>query len=129
MGITFILPCKIQIGGKSYSLNLNWFRNAHYQTLAKVKREFAPIGLPDRLPRLYGCTIAYTLNLPDKRRTDATNWIAVVDKFFLDWLVSMACLPDDNALVYTAGSWSVTHDKNQPMQIVAEITPNEAENG
>jgi hypothetical protein len=125
--LTFILPCKIEIASKKYSLNLNWYRNAHFQTLAKVKRAFAPIGLPAKINRFESCTIVYTLNIPDKRRTDAMNWISVIDKFFLDWMVSVAILPDDNASVYTAGAWCVTHDKNQPLQVVAEITGNAPE--
>lgn len=64
---------------------------------------------------LNGYLIIYKVHKGDKRRFDIANICSVVDKFFLDALVELGYLPDDNAsvvkaVVYTAGSI----DKDNP---------------
>jgi hypothetical protein len=110
------------IGRKETPLNLNWYRNAHYRLLAESKRRFAPISQPDKLGLMEACRVDYTLNLPTGRRTDAMNWLSVVDKYFLDWLVKAGVITDDSADIYQAGSWTVTHNKSQPQQVLARVT-------
>jgi hypothetical protein len=119
--LTFILPCRVIVGKKEVPLNLNWYRNAHYRILAEAKRNFAPISTPDRFEQMAACEIHYTLNLPTKRRTDGQNWLAVVDKFFADWLVDKGIIADDCAKVYQGGCWSVSYDSSTGMQIIAKI--------
>lgn len=120
--MTFILPCRVQIGRKEIPLNINWYRNAHYRVLADAKRSFAPVSIPARLEKLSRCRIDYTINLPTGRRTDAANWISVIDKFFADWLVAACVIADDDHTHYCGSSWSITHDKSQPMQVIAEVS-------
>lgn len=41
-------------------------------------------------------SVTYTLFVGSKRRLDIANVCAIVDKFFMDALVEMGKLPDDN---------------------------------
>jgi hypothetical protein len=105
------LPLYATIGKKTVPLNLNWYRNAHYRALAQVKREYWPLeSHPFKAREI---RVHYRLVLCDRRRTDATNWISVADKFFMDWLVAQGYLPDDNCNHYSGGSWAVEKDLAQ----------------
>ena len=108
---SFILPCYQYIGRKRISLNLNWYRNAHYRQLAQIKKAWQPVK--DELFIASHIDIKYTFYKGDNRRTDAMNWIAVADKFFLDWLVNHGCIPDDDTKVYTGGMWELAQGKGE----------------
>ena len=128
--IEFELPCYIEIGTRKrlkISLNMNWYRNAHFQQLNAVKRQFKPVS--GDLFKADEIRIHYTLHLATKRRTDVMNWIAIVDKFFCDWLVNMDCLPDDNYHHITGYVCSVVQDSSLPenkitanVEIIAQTT-------
>ena len=98
------LPC-YTTAKKPKPLNLNWYRNSHYQALAKAKREFTPVSIDGQYLKAQKIEIHYTFVQADKRRTDAMNWIAVVDKFFCDWLVTNGCIPDDSTKYIVSGTW------------------------
>lgn len=50
------------------------------------------------------------------------NWIAIADKYFLDWLVSMGCIPDDDLKHYVGMSVSVRIDTSvKESYITAEV--------
>lgn len=121
------LPIYLIMGKKKYSLNLNVYRNLHYRTLNNLKHQFKlvvrdlvkPIIKKTKMKTtsnsLNGYLIIYKVYKGDKRRFDIANICSVVDKFFLDALVELGYLPDDNAnvvkaVVYTAGSI----DKDNP---------------
>ena len=89
----FDLPIYIHFGSKKISLNLNWYRNAHFMILNRTKQEYFPMIIePFRADRIH---IHYCLIWNSKRRTDLMNWITVADKYFVDWLVGMGYIPDD----------------------------------
>ena len=116
----FALPCYIYLGNKKLSLNLNWYRNAHYQTLNKTKQSYAPTKLS--MFKADKIRVSYTLVWNNNRRTDFMNWIAVADKYFLDWLVSMWCIPDDDFKHYVGMSVSVRVDTSvKESYIIAEV--------
>lgn len=99
--VIFKLPCHVTIGSqkpKTIALNMNWYRNAHFQILNKVKQSYQPIS--GKRFRAEKISIIYTLHLPNHRRTDLMNWIAVTDKFFLDYLVENGCIADDCVRFY-----------------------------
>lgn len=111
------LPIGIKIGRKNYALNLNIYRNAHYQTLNKMKVEFSKVIEPElmRLPSFKSIDLTYTLYPKTKRLCDIANVCSIVDKFFCDALVNIGKLPDDNYeylknITYTFGSI----DKDNP---------------
>lgn len=92
------LPIGIKIGRKNFALNLNFYRNAHYQTLNKMKVEFSKVIEPEiiKLPSFKSVDLIYTLYPKTKRLCDVSNVCSIVDKFFCDALVNIGKLPDDN---------------------------------
>ena len=117
----FHLPCYMILGGKRISLTLNWYRNAHYMLLNKTKRAYFPTKIaPFKAKKIH---VDYTLHLSPSRKTDFMNWVTVADKYFLDWLVGIGFLPDDNCANYGSMSASVIIDKAlEESYIVAEVT-------
>jgi len=96
----FVLPTEITLPRKKtkdkvFHLNLNDFRNTHYQTLSQAKRAFSPIVIPGYFTA-EKIRITYHIEKRTKRLYDIGNIFAIVDKFFLDWLVHNGYLPDDN---------------------------------
>lgn len=94
-----VLPIRIPVSKKSYfSLNLNIYRNSHYQTLNKAKIVFKELVKEqiDKLPIFRHIHLKYVIYLPNKRRCDISNIGSVVDKFFSDSLVELGHLEDDN---------------------------------
>lgn len=92
------LPITIGIGRKHYALNLNVYRNAHYQTLNKMKVGFSNEihELIAGLPSFNWVNLTYTLYPKTRRLCDVSNICTVVDKFFCDALVNAGKLEDDN---------------------------------
>jgi hypothetical protein len=97
----FILPLRVQQSKKKlFSLNLNQYRNAHYQTLSNVKNTFSDI-----FSTLFGqnetkiteaAWLKYTIFFPDNRAADLGNIGAIVDKFTSDCLTKYGYIEDDN---------------------------------
>ena len=93
------LPLKIPVSSKSnFNLNLNTYRNAHYQVLNTAKKNFTKAVLPKiyEIPPLNKAKITYTLFPGSKRLCDVSNICSIVDKFFCDALVEANCIVDDN---------------------------------
>lgn len=117
----FVLPCYMFIGNKKISLNLNWYRNAHFQKLNATKATYAPVKLS--LFKASKIKVGYTLVWNNNRRTDFMNWIAIADKYFLDWLVSMNCIPDDDIKHYAGNTVSARVDTlEKESYVIAEVT-------
>jgi len=95
-----ILPISIVYGSKKtkrYYLNLNQYRNWHYQISNKLKILFKEKvrGNLD-FSFLDQIEITYDYFAPDKRKRDLMNVVAVVDKFFQDALVENGCIKTDD---------------------------------
>ena len=87
--------------GKPFSLNLNIYRNAHWNQLHKAKLAYTKqfLGLnPHVLDWKIDnpCAISYTLYPKTQRECDISNVLCVVDKFVCDILVEYGILKDDN---------------------------------
>ncbi len=96
---TLSLPISVPVSkAKSFSLNMNQYRNAHYHTLNKAKQTFHDMVIPSlkSLPVLTKISLIYTLFPPSKRELDVANICSIVDKFFSDTLVSSGRITDDN---------------------------------
>lgn len=137
------LPLKIPISSKSFfTLNLNTYRNAHYQVLNTAKKNFTKAVLPKiyEIPPLDKAKITYTLFPGTKRLCDVSNICSVVDKFFSDALVEANCLNDDNYTKITNIEYKFGHvDPINPrveaviegindMQIVIELSSEDLNN-
>lgn len=83
---------------KSIALNLNVYRNAHFQSLNKAKVNFKELMTKQIEPitPMQQCQVKYVLYVGSKRLLDIANVCCIVDKFFMDALVEMGKLPDDN---------------------------------
>jgi len=92
---------------KKFILNLNNYRNAHYQTLNKAKilysdnvkdilsKKLARSGFKYDTP----VTMTYTYFHGNKRRVDVGNPCSVIDKFTCDALTDYGIWSDDNSSV------------------------------
>ena len=103
-----MLPCYIYIGNKKVSLNINWYRNAHFQVSNKIKQAYNPITFS--MFKAEKIKIDYTFVWNSNRKTDFMNWIAIADKYFLDWLVTCECIPDDCISNYVSMSVAIKQD-------------------
>jgi Holliday junction resolvase RusA-like endonuclease len=98
-------------------LNLNEYRNTHFQTLNNLKKRFKGRmeGQIRELPILNRIEIHYTLYPASKRLCDVANILSVVDKFFCDALSELGKIEDDNYLFIPRVSYSFGQvDKNNP---------------
>jgi len=96
---TINLPVSVPVSKrKRFPLNINHYRNAHHQVLAKAKRAFSEEVYPKlkHLPQLDAVKLTYTLFVGTGHRTDVSNVCAIVDKFFSDVLVTSGRIEDDN---------------------------------
>ena len=101
----FIIPARLQVGKKVFALNLNGYRNAHFQTLNNAKKNFKVLlynTYPEiLLIRAQSVIVQYKITPHNNRLFDTQNIVSIVDKFFLDALVEAGTIPDDNYKVVT----------------------------
>lgn len=92
------LPTQVWISkNKKFILNLNNYRNTHFQVLNKAKKEFKELLIELRNLRIDGpFSLRYTLYRGTKRKCDISNILSVVDKFFCDALQEYGCIEDDD---------------------------------
>jgi Holliday junction resolvase RusA-like endonuclease len=83
---------------KKISVNLNWYRNAHYRDLAKAKKLFSR----QMIEQLRGVEIqtpvevTYQVFKPRNSALDKMNVASVTSKFLLDALTEYGVWTDDN---------------------------------
>lgn len=97
----FSVPSHLTLGKrkkKLFSLNLNVYRNSHFQVLNQAKILFSETVRPtlETLPQLNRCVIVYEVYPKTRRKFDVGNVCSVVDKFLCDALTEHGILPDDN---------------------------------
>jgi len=85
------------VGKKEYNLSMNTYRNLHYQISNKLKKNVSEYLLRYKFPKFNKIKVHYTVYFKNKRKRDIMNFVAVVDKFFLDHLASenVGALIDD----------------------------------
>lgn len=99
--IIIVSPLSVpQTKTEHFILNMNVYRNTHYQTLNKVKINYKKAIQPQIavLQPMQAIELVYTVYPATKRLFDTTNVCCVHSKFFLDSLVELAIIPDDNYL-------------------------------
>lgn len=102
-------PISVLVGKKKFMLNLNPYRNAHFQVLNRAKDEYKRImhneiiDLPHNMKKV---SIDYEIIFGDNRIHDGMNIVAVVSKFFLDALVAYGKIPDDNKRIVIHEEWN-----------------------
>ena len=102
--------------GKRISLNLNNYRNLHFQVSNKAKIAYKQLMIPQicSLHRLqWPVKIRYRYYL--RQKCDVGNIHAIVDKFFLDALVELGKLPDDSIKFVVGASYTAAGiDRKNP---------------
>lgn len=94
-----ILPLSVPVSKKkSFILNLNNYRNAHFQVLNKAKKVY--VGEVQNAIMVWSkfsksVELIYILYQPTNRRVDISNPLSVIDKFTCDALVELGILQDD----------------------------------
>ena len=114
----FILPLYIElwkIKKKKILVWLNWYRNAHYFEVNKVKKIYHQIvkekaGNIKIEERIY---LIYKVYIKNKR-TDYHNIRSIIEKFFLDWLVENLNIKDDSFDYVGGDECEVFIDKENP---------------
>lgn len=133
MSYQIVLPLSVkQTKAKWFHLNLNVYRNTHYQTLNTVKVNYAKL-IAKRIAKLptfsEKIAIQYTLYVGSKRKCDISNVCCIVDKFFCDELTKACKIPDDNYDVIPEVSYCFGgYRKNHPHVIATIYTIQELEN-
>ena len=92
------LPLSVKLRTKSYSINLNGYRNWHYRLsndLKKAYKEYIKESIAG-LPELNKISLTYTVYGRSARRFDTMNVISITSKFFEDALVEAGKIKDDN---------------------------------
>lgn len=116
---------------KKVYLNLNWYRNAHFQLLNKAKEVFHDL-CKDRLqgiPLLPEVALIYTLYPKTLQLCDTANVCCIVDKFFCDSLVGWGKIPDDNYQIVKGVDFRFGGvDKSNP-RVEVTIIPMETNSG
>ncbi|WAI96139.1 endodeoxyribonuclease [Vibrio phage vB_VhaP_PG11] len=84
--------------GALWSVNLNQYRNTHYQSLNKLKKEYKELVKPQvaKLNPMEVIRLSIHIYAKDKRKFDVGNVSSIHEKFFLDALVELGKLPDDD---------------------------------
>lgn len=84
--------------GKKYHLNLNNYRNWHYQTNNAIKKTFceAQKSILSTVKLKTPIEISFTLFRGSNRKIDKANVLSIVEKFFCDSLTHYQCIPDDS---------------------------------
>lgn len=100
MQITLKLPIHWDVWSirkpKVEFLGLNFYRNAHFQVLSKVKKDYTSKLLELKWKRIKSpISITYIFH-PSRRWQDMMNAIAIADKFLQDSLVTYWVIDDDN---------------------------------
>ena len=116
----------------THLLGMNFFRNAYFHVQAKVKRDYHELVL-NQLPKKYKCKqdqfkMHYRLYYKSPV-CDASNIIALVEKFTLDALSSADIIIDDNVKYHLSSSWEIIEqDKDDPRVEVTltELAPQSA---
>ncbi len=94
--LSVVIPRKTKKDRKCI-LNLNNYRNWHYIVSNDIKRRYKEQveaelhGMRLKTP----ITLEFTYYKPTARRSDRSNVLSIVEKFFCDALVECGCIPDD----------------------------------
>ena len=126
MGWTIILPWKIPLSvNKDFPINLNHYRNAHYQELnnAKIKFEKLVSPLLGSVLCMESCSLHYVIFPSSKRECDISNVCSIADKFFSDTLVSSGKITDDNFKIIPSITFSYGQVDPLNPRIEVTITP------
>ncbi len=98
--IVISMPLYIEMGVKKikrFHINLNQYRNWHYQVNNNLKIKYKELAYPQVEGKSFNkIKLEFTLWKATKRKVDRSNVLSIHEKFFCDALVESGCLEDDN---------------------------------
>ncbi len=107
---------------KTFLVNLNWFRNAHHFIQNDVKQHFHELiaeKLDTNKSRIEG---KYTLDISlyyKNTNCDASNIIAMSEKYVLDALQGLNVVKQDSVRYHVGTTWQVVEqDKDNPRVVI-----------
>lgn len=100
---------------KNY-INLNQYRNWHFQLSNKLKIAYKDIAYPQIKDLSFQkISLSFILYKGSNRKLDRSNVLSIHEKFFCDALVESGCMPDDNDDYIVSTQYSTGGiDKNNP---------------
>ena len=118
MNKVYILPIYWnQSKKKTVLVGMNAYRNWHYLVSAKFKREFGELVDTQVLEHV-PLTKPYTLHMKvyyKNPNCDGSNVVALIEKVFLDALISAGVLPNDTVQWHLGTTWEIAgQDKINP---------------
>ena len=94
------MPLYFKIGTKNQHINLNKFRNNHFQLNNEMKIMYADLAAAKlRLHRgknYKKIKLEFTYYKPTKAKRDRANILSITEKFFCDAMTKIGVIPDDN---------------------------------
>jgi len=117
--IVISMPLFIDMGKrkiKRHYINLNAYRNLHYQVNNNLKIAYKAIVAPQIKGMVFRrIKLTFVLHRGDKRRVDRANILSVHEKYFSDALVELGCLPDDqDSYIESSHYYTGEIDKENP---------------
>lgn len=108
---------KSKQGFSNTVLGMNWYRNAHFQVLNKVKAEYNTLIISEltkyEITPFHKVHIHYKIYCKNNK-TDGGNVRSVIEKFVLDALIKSNLLKDDCIKYIMSDSSEYFVDKNKP---------------
>ena len=106
-------------------MGMNWFRNAYHHEQARAKREFHEL-VDNQLPSTFtrsSDTFKMHYRLYYKSKVcDASNVIALIEKFTLDALHSGGIIAEDNVQFHRGSSWEVVEQSKENPRVEITLT-------
>jgi len=120
--IKFITPYALVLPRKTgkdkkISINLNTYRNLHFQVNNQCKKMYKELMREQLQNRIIDTPVEVTYQVfkPSKRSLDKMNVVSIASKYFLDAVTEYGCWDDDNDdNVKTETILPTQHDKDNP---------------
>ena len=118
-----ISPVAVNVNKKKIALNLNVWRTIHYRIKSKAKHEYNKIMLSQlknlKIKGKISMTFRYIKG--SKRKSDKSNVLSIVEKFFCDSLTKFGCIADDNDSIIIEQHYLETKYKKNHPHVIIEI--------
>ncbi|RLC69301.1 MAG: hypothetical protein DRH97_00445, partial [Chloroflexi bacterium] len=83
---------------KDYHINLNYYRNWHFQESSKLKKKYTRIVIASLagVDPFKKVKLEFTMHRGDLKKVDRANALSIHEKFFCDALTKCGIIEDDN---------------------------------
>ena len=100
---------------KTFLVNMNWYRNAHYQILNKVKIHYHDFVREQYKGEQFDDKVSVHYKIYVGRKgTDGGNIRSIIEKFVLDGLISVGAIKNDTIDYIAKDSSEYALDRENP---------------